>query len=79
MSDNTSIEDRILTLLENIVLQGFNIKNDSTWEDMGIDSAEKIDFLMDLEEEFRLDIPDEVMEYLETVEEVIEYIRRMAK
>ena len=76
MVEKLSIEDRVLMLLENIVIEGHEILKQSTWEDMSIDSLTKIEFLMDLEDEFNISIPDEVMVYLETAAEVIEYIEK---
>ena len=74
-----TIEDRIYKLLENLVLQGFDIQGLSTWEDMGLDSLDKIEMMMDMEDEFELRIPDEVMSYLESVEELVGYIERVLK
>lgn len=78
--EELTLEDRVHKLLENLVLEGFNITNTSTWEDMGIDSLDKIELTMDLEDEFNLNIPDEVMvTYLESVEELVGYIERAIK
>jgi acyl carrier protein len=76
MTDRNTVEERIQLLLENIAMQGFEVLASSTWEDMGIDSLSKVEFCMDLEDEFNVDIPDEVMEILDTVEEITEYISR---
>jgi acyl carrier protein len=76
MTDRNTVEERIQLLLEDIALQGFEVLASSTWEDMGIDSLSKVEFCMDLEDEFNVDIPDEVMEILDTVEEITEYISR---
>jgi acyl carrier protein len=76
--EELSIGDRVIKLLENIVLQGYDIDNDSTWLDMGLDSLDKIEMMMDMEDEFRVDIPDHAMELIDTVAELIEYINRIA-
>ena len=76
MVEKNSLVDRVLLVMENIVLEGHEILKDSTWDDMGMDSLDKIELLMDLEDEFGITIPDEVMVYLETFGEVIEYIER---
>jgi acyl carrier protein len=73
-----STEDRVVYVLENLVISGRDITRESTWEDIGFDSLDKIDFLMDMEDEFNVYIPDEIMEILETVGEVIDYIDRIS-
>ncbi len=73
-----STEDRVVYVLENLVISGRDITRESTWEDIGFDSLDKIDFLMDMEDEFNVHIPDEIMEILETVGEVIDYIDRIS-
>jgi acyl carrier protein len=79
MVEKLSVEDRIMLVLENIVLQGYDILNDTTFEDMGLDSLDKVEACMDIEDEFNIDIPDEVMEYLDTFGELVEYINRRLK
>jgi acyl carrier protein len=77
--EELSIEDRVSRILENIVLQGYPIDSLSTWEEMGLDSADKIEMMMDMEEEFGIDIPDEAMELIDTFSELVEYITRIAE
>lgn len=76
MSDALNIEDRIQLVLENMVLQGYDILSQSTFDDMGLDSLEKVEAFMDIEDEFNLDIPDEVIELIDTFGEIVEYINR---
>jgi acyl carrier protein len=79
MSDGEELtqRDRIILLLENLVMQGFDIQDGSTWLDMGLDSLDKIEMLMDMEDEFLISIPDDVMTYLDTVEELVAYIAKV--
>lgn len=79
MPDPLSIADRVLLVLENLVLSGLEITETSTWTDMGLDSLDKIELLMDLEDEFNIVIPDDVMVYLEDFGETIQYIERQLK
>jgi acyl carrier protein len=74
---NFTIEDRVTFVLENLVMPGWAINHDASWEDLGFDSLDKIDFLMDIEDEFNVMIPDEVMTLLDNVGEVIEYLERL--
>ncbi|MCS6776882.1 MAG: acyl carrier protein [Chloroherpetonaceae bacterium] len=43
-------------------------------DDLGADSLDVVEIMMDLEAEFGIDIPDEDAEKLPTVQQVVEYI-----
>ena len=43
-------------------------------EDLGADSLDVVDMLMSLEDEFDVEIPDEEIENMRTVAEVVAYI-----
>lgn len=43
-------------------------------EDLGADSLDVVDFIMELEEEFGLEIPDEDVEKISTVRNSVDYI-----
>jgi acyl carrier protein len=47
-------------------------------EDLGADSLDIVQLVMALEEEFQIDIPDEDVENLRTVQDVINYIKKHA-
>lgn len=44
-------------------------------EDLGADSLDTVELLMDLEEHFEIEIPDEDAEKLKTIGDAIEYIK----
>lgn len=44
-------------------------------EDLGADSLDVVEMLMAVEDEFELEIPDEEIENLKTVGDVVEYIQ----
>lgn len=46
----------------------------SIGDDLGADSISFIDIIMELEDEFDIDIPDEVAEDMRTVADLVEYI-----
>jgi acyl carrier protein len=60
-------------------MPGWTINRESTWEQLGFDSLDKIDFLMDIEDEFNVSIPDEAMELLDNVGEVIQLLERLSE
>ena len=44
-------------------------------EDLGADSLEVVALLMSIEDEFEVEIPDEEIENLKTIGDVVEYIQ----
>ncbi len=52
------------------------IRPESNFEELGIDSLDSIEILFQLEEEFDLEIPDEVAQGVDTVGEVIDALAR---
>ncbi len=49
-------------------------ENASFVEDLGADSLDIVDFVMALEEEFGIDIPDEEAQKIKTVKDAVDYI-----
>ncbi|MBA7535376.1 Acyl carrier protein [subsurface metagenome] len=49
-------------------------ENSSFLDDLGADSLDTIDFIMELEEEFNIEIPDEDAGKMKTVGDVIKYL-----
>lgn len=51
------------------------IKEETSFtEDLNADSLDVVDFVMELEQEFDLEIPDEDVEKIRTVKDAVEYI-----
>lgn len=48
-------------------------------EDLGADSLDLVDLLMSVEDEFGVEIPDEEVENLHTIGDVVEYISKNAE
>lgn len=48
------------------------IRPDATFDELGIDSLDKINLLFELENEFNVDIPDEEARGIKTVREMID-------
>lgn len=52
-----------------------NITMDSELvDDLGADSLDSIDIVMSVEDEFGIEVPDEVIENLKTVADIVDYI-----
>lgn len=47
----------------------------SFMDDLGADSLDVVELIMDLQDEFNLEIPDEEAEKIQTVGDVVEYIK----
>lgn len=43
-------------------------------EDLGADSLDSIDIVMSIEDEFKLEVPDEVIENMRSVEDIVNFI-----
>ncbi len=56
------------------VVAGANIQ-----EDLGADSLDVVDLVMSLEEEFDIEIPDEAVEQIKTVGDIVKYIEDATK
>lgn len=69
--------------LEREILEGLNKKArkgkngatlDTTFDELGLDSLDKVETVMDLEEEYKMKIPDDVAERFTKGREVVDYI-----
>jgi acyl carrier protein len=75
-----SIEQKIKA----IIIEQLGVDEDevtpqaSFLEDLGADSLDIVELVMAMEEEFKIEIPDEDVEGLKTVQDVINYIRQHA-
>ena len=68
-------------LIKSIIENKFGISpkdysNDSSFiEDLGCDSLDVVDLIMDIEKEFNISIPDDDVTRLNTVGNLIEYVK----
>ena len=54
-----------------------DVKIDSTFiDDLGADSLDIVELIMAFEEEFNIEIPDEIAEKIKTVGQAIEFIKQ---
>ena len=60
--------------------QKSEIKNESRFiDDLGVDSIDQVELILALEEEFELNIEDEVAEKLIKVQDVLDFIEKNVK
>jgi acyl carrier protein len=71
-------EERVIEIVcENLGVAKEQVnRNTSFIEDVGADSLDIVELVMELEEEFEITIPDEQAEKIKTVGEAIDYIEK---
>ena len=72
------IAERVATIVANqLDVEKEKVKPETSFiNDLGADSLDIVELVMELEEEFQMSIPDEDAEKIRTVGEAIEYIRK---
>jgi acyl carrier protein len=77
-SNVPSVEERVIEIVcENLGVNKEQVtRNTSFTEDVGADSLDIVELVMELEEEFEITIPDDQAEKIKTVGEAIDYIER---
>jgi len=73
-----SVEERVIEIVcENLAVSKDQVnRNTSFIEDIGADSLDIVELIMELEEEFEITIPDEQAEKIKTVGEAVDYIQK---
>ena len=78
----STTEERVIEIVcENLGVNKEQVTRSTSFtEDVGADSLDIVELVMELEEEFEITIPDEQAEKIKTVGEAIDYIdRELAK
>jgi len=73
-----SVEERVIDIVcENLGVNKEQVTRQTSFqEDVGADSLDIVELVMELEEEFEITIPDDQAEKIKTVGEAIDYIER---
>jgi acyl carrier protein len=76
-----SVEQRVIEIVcEHLAVNKETVtRNTSFIEDIGADSLDIVELVMELEEEFDIQIPDDQAEKIKTVGEAIDYIENAVK
>jgi acyl carrier protein len=76
MSETKSIRSRVIQIIEDklSVQQDEVIDEASFTSDLGADSLDTVELIMEFEREFDISIPDEDAEGIKTVGDAIEYV-----
>jgi acyl carrier protein len=77
-STATTVEERVIDIVcENLGVNKEQVTRQTAFiEDIGADSLDIVELVMELEEEFEITIPDDQAEQIKTVGEAIDYIER---
>lgn len=66
-------------LVEQLDINGDEITMDSLLvDDLGADSLDAIDIVMSVEDEFKIEVPDEIIEEIATVGDIVNFIEERA-
>jgi acyl carrier protein len=70
--------DRVKKIVvKNLKVEESKIKEDSSFvEDLGADSLDQVELVMDFEEEFGIEIPEEIADKITTIKKAVEYIEQ---
>jgi acyl carrier protein len=73
-----SVEERVIEIVcENLGVNKEQVtRNTKFIEDIGADSLDIVELVMELEEEFEITIPDDQAEKIKTVGEAVDYIEK---
>ena len=80
MSDE-QIRQRVIDIVcEHLAVNKDQVTDNTSFiEDIGADSLDIVELVMELEEEFDIQIPDDQAEKIKTVGEAVEYIKTAVK
>ncbi|MDR2078010.1 MAG: acyl carrier protein [Rickettsiales bacterium] len=70
--------DRVRKIVvKNLKIEESKVKEDSSFvEDLGADSLDQVELVMDFEEEFGIEIPDNIAEKITTIRKAVEFIEQ---
>ena len=76
-----AVEERVIEIVcENLAVNKEQVTRSTNFiEDIGADSLDIVEFVMELEEEFDIQIPDDQAEKIKTVGEAVDYIDNAVK
>ncbi|EZH67213.1 acyl carrier protein [Bacillaceae bacterium JMAK1] len=75
MAETNTLERVTKIIVDRLSVEESEVKMESTFkEDLGADSLDVVELVMELEDEFDLEISDEEAEKISTVADVVNYI-----
>ncbi|MCA9099993.1 MAG: acyl carrier protein [Pirellulales bacterium] len=73
-----SVEERVVDIVaEQLGVSKDKVGRDTSFvNDLGADSLDQVELVMELEEEFDINIPDDAAEKIQTVGQAVDYIEK---
>ena len=81
MADTASVAERVKAIIvDKLGVDGAEVTNEANFiQDLGADSLDTVELIMEFEKEFDISIPDDQAEKIQTVGEAIRYIEENKK
>lgn len=74
---NASVASKVKSIIvDKLGVEPYEVNDYSSWSDLGADSLDAVELIMEFEEEFQMTIPDEVAEHIRTVGDAVNYIEK---
>ena len=79
------MSDDLLKKIVTIVVDKLDVEEDKVTvdaqfiDDLGADSLDTVELIMEIEEQFEIDIPDEDAEKIQSVKDALDYIKRISE
>ena len=79
------MSDDLLKKIVSIVVDKLDVEEDKVTvdaqfiDDLGADSLDTVELIMEIEEQFEIDIPDEDAEKIQSVKDALDYIKRISE
>jgi acyl carrier protein len=77
MESEVAVRAVVERCIENIVHRSHEVTDDSYIKDLGLDSLDRIEMSMDIEDELNIFIIDDTLEDIETVGDLIDAINQL--
>lgn len=70
-----TIKERVVAIItEQLAIEPERVTDMSTMEDLGADSLDAVEVVMAIEEEFSLQMPDQDVDALKTIGDIVDYV-----
>jgi acyl carrier protein len=75
-----SIEEKLIEIVKKqLTIKNISVSLDSKFKDINADSLDIVEIALKVEDEFDIEIPEDSAENIETVRDVADIIRKLAK
>jgi len=71
---NDTLQKIIDLIVKELKIEPSEVKVNVSFQDLGVDSLDMVQIIMKCEEQFGLEIPDDIAEKFHTVNDVAEYV-----